>query len=295
MLIRSLSHFFGHSGPYNPNLYKSHNVPRKYPNEKEIDQQLKTIFSVPMTPTRNLRHVNPIRQSGPLPAYDGTYTMEDIRKIYYNSTVGKEFNYCSSDPEEIMRRVPGITRMEAEHITRLGLTPDEEIDYAYIAYHNGIDIFYLANQVYSTRQVLTNSKGEKTEVYWKAQAFEDIAMVPVGHAPILENVDYHWEIFLWGEPGIRPIVDFDLSVPNTWFEYEEEVWGEQVMMEDQPSLPDNLRRLSSKHPNASNELWKAQKSWDSIERMKQPDWVPENLEYNVYNHENYNPLIKKVE
>jgi hypothetical protein len=29
------------------------------------------------------------------------------------------------DPEEIMRRVPGITRKECEHIVKLGLTPNE--------------------------------------------------------------------------------------------------------------------------------------------------------------------------
>jgi len=29
------------------------------------------------------------------------------------------------DPEEIMRRVPGIKRKDAEHIIKLGLTPDE--------------------------------------------------------------------------------------------------------------------------------------------------------------------------
>jgi len=29
------------------------------------------------------------------------------------------------DPDEIMRRVPGITRKEAEHIIKLGLSPQE--------------------------------------------------------------------------------------------------------------------------------------------------------------------------
>jgi len=36
------------------------------------------------------------------------------------------------DPEEIMRRVPGITRKEADYITKLGLTPQEQVDYAYL-------------------------------------------------------------------------------------------------------------------------------------------------------------------
>ena len=248
---------FSYAGPYNPNLYSKQYVPRNYPKNEEIDSSIKEIFSIPSSPVRNLRHINPIRQSGPLPAYDGPYTMEDIKKIFYNSSIGRDYNYCSHDPEEIMRRVPGITREEAEHITQLGLTPDEEVDYAYLVYNNGIDIFYMANNAYVQRQVVTNSKGEKTEIFWNGQAIEDISLVPVGHSPSLESVDYHWEIFLWGEQGIKPIVDFDLSVPNTWFEYEEEHWNEQNMLEDQPTLPDDLRRLSSKHPNCSKELWRS--------------------------------------
>jgi len=42
-------------------------------------------------------------------------------------------------------------------------------------------------------------------VLWNAQAYEDLAMLNVGFAPVLENVDYHWEIFLWGDPPIKPI------------------------------------------------------------------------------------------
>ena len=48
------------------------------------------------------------------------------------------------------------------------------------------------------------------EVYWNTQAFEDLSMLNVGFAPIMENVDYHWEIFLWGDPPIHPLCDFDL-------------------------------------------------------------------------------------
>jgi hypothetical protein len=50
-----------------------------------------------------------------------------------------------------MRRVPGITRKEAEFITTLGLNPDEEIDYAYIAKNIGLDIFYEPNAIYLAR------------------------------------------------------------------------------------------------------------------------------------------------
>jgi hypothetical protein len=40
-------------------------------------------------------------------------------------------------------------------VTRLGLNPDEEVDFAYIAYNIGLDVFYMANQVYIARQVVT--------------------------------------------------------------------------------------------------------------------------------------------
>lgn len=50
-----------------------------------------------------------------------------------------------------MRRVPGITRKEAEYITTLNLTPDEEIDFAYIAHNIGLDIYYPTNTVYIAR------------------------------------------------------------------------------------------------------------------------------------------------
>jgi hypothetical protein len=29
-----------------------------------------------------MRHIHPVRQSGPIPAYDGPWTMEDIKKLY---------------------------------------------------------------------------------------------------------------------------------------------------------------------------------------------------------------------
>ena len=39
--------------------------------------------------------------------------------------------------------------------TRLGLNPDEEVDFAYIVYNLGLDVFYMSNQVYIARQVVT--------------------------------------------------------------------------------------------------------------------------------------------
>lgn len=56
-----------------------------------------------------MRHVNPIRQSGPLPSYYGTYTMEDMKKLFDQFTMGKDINYCQMDVDEVMRRVPGVS------------------------------------------------------------------------------------------------------------------------------------------------------------------------------------------
>lgn len=279
---------FGFAGPYNPYRYKDHLVPREYPTDLEIDKYLTHLHQVPQVPMRNMRHVNPVRESGPLPPHDGPHTMEDIKKIFLNSSVPRDFHPCSTHPEEIMRRVPGITRKEAEFITKLGLNPDEEVDYAYIAHNIGLDVFYLGNQIYTARQVITNSKGEKVEVYWNSQAFEDLSMLNVGMAPVLEHIDYHWEIFLWGEPAIHPLVEFDLSVPGTWFEYEEETWQYLNIQEDQCTIPEEQRVYPSpKHPNCSRTLWKSQDDLQEIENMKNPNWYPKGTKYNVYNQNDF--------
>lgn len=86
---------------------------------------MRSVHSIPNSPIRNVRHINPVRESGPLPVHDGPHTMEDIRKVMWNTSIGRDFCYVQAEAEEIMRRVPGITRKEAEHIQKLGLTPDE--------------------------------------------------------------------------------------------------------------------------------------------------------------------------
>ena len=71
--------------------------------------------------------------------------MEDIRKVMSNITIGEDKCYCQMDVDEVMRRVPGITRKEVEFIVKLGLTPEEQVDYAYLVYNIGLDVFYFAN------------------------------------------------------------------------------------------------------------------------------------------------------
>jgi hypothetical protein len=71
--------------------------------------------------------------------------MEDIKKLYGNMRAPWDLCAQSTDVEEIMRRVPGLTRREALRIQQLGFTPDEEIDFAYLVVNCGIDVFYEAN------------------------------------------------------------------------------------------------------------------------------------------------------
>lgn len=52
-------------------------------------------------------------------------------------------------------KVPGLTRKEGLKIQTIGLTPHAELDYAYIAVNNGIDVFFQANNAYLLRQVVT--------------------------------------------------------------------------------------------------------------------------------------------
>jgi hypothetical protein len=106
-------------------------------------------------PIYNIRPVHPIRQSGPIPPYHGDYTMEDVRKVNYELRAPIEGVTQSTDLEELMRRIPGLTRKEALKIQSLGFSPREELDYAYIVVNNGIDVFYESNHSYIVRQVLT--------------------------------------------------------------------------------------------------------------------------------------------
>lgn len=80
---------FARAGPYNPNRYKDYFVPRTLPKNEEIYEFVHSTHSVPNSPIRNVRHINPIRESGPLPAYEGSYTMEDIKDVFYNTSVGR--------------------------------------------------------------------------------------------------------------------------------------------------------------------------------------------------------------
>ncbi len=69
---------------------------------------MKNQDEIVLSPVRNMRHVNPVRQSGPLPAYTGSYTMEDIKKVFDQTSFPKDHHYWQMDVDEVMRRVPGV-------------------------------------------------------------------------------------------------------------------------------------------------------------------------------------------
>lgn len=74
------------------------------------------MHSAPPPPIYNMRHIHPVRQSGPIPPYDGPWTMEDVRKVAQNMRAPYD-HYCQhTDVDEMMRRVPGLTRKEALRI-----------------------------------------------------------------------------------------------------------------------------------------------------------------------------------
>ena len=98
-------------------------------------------------------------------------------------------------------------------------------------------------------------------------------MLNVGFAPILETVDYHWEIFLWADPPIKVTGDIDLGVPNTWFEYELEWSTEQVIATDQMNIQEDIRPFATKkNPFARSELWKSQEQLALEKEMLDPAW-----------------------
>ena len=56
-------------------------------------------------PVYNMRHLHPIRQSGPIPPYHGDWNMEDVRKVNAELYMPHEGIPESTDVEELMRRV----------------------------------------------------------------------------------------------------------------------------------------------------------------------------------------------
>jgi hypothetical protein len=174
-----------------------------------------------------------------------------------------------------MRRVPGVTREEAEYVRTLGLTPDDEVEVAFWYKNCGFDMYYPLNNTYLARQVVTNSKGEKVEVMWAFSAWEDGGELSVDTA--LQELPYysirHWEAFS-GDDWYKYQNSIDLGVPDTWFEYDRNSRFQLVMIEDQhDELPDQYRPFPSiRNPNARKQIWMEQGRLNKINKMSHPDW-----------------------
>ena len=209
--------------------------------------------------------------------------MEDIKKLYGELRAPWDHTAQSTDIDELMRRVPGLTRREALRIQQFGLTPHEEIDYAYLVVNNGIDVFYEGNQAYVCRQVVTNSKGEKVEVLWPSATYDEMTMMVYGNAPIWEMHENPWDP-IPGELPIRVHPDYDLGVPYTWFEYEMDSRIHYLMTEDQMYIPEDARPFPSvKNPNAHSYMWKSQENLIEEDEMRDPNWYPKDTYFNIYN------------
>ncbi|OMJ71374.1 hypothetical protein SteCoe_30436 [Stentor coeruleus] len=264
------------AAPYNPLKYLQSYVPTKMPSKQEVFDVVNSAHSGHGRVVQNLRHINPIRQSGPIPAFDGPVTMEDILNNSYQEYLKvNDICYPSVDAEEIMRRVPGVTREEAEYIRGLGLTPDDEIEIAYWYKNSGLDIYYPMNNTYIARQVITNSKGEKTECVWPFMGWEDCTELNVDTA--LQDRPYqtirHWEAYS-GDEWYKYVNNQDLGLPDTWFEYDKNTrFVLQIIQDQLEDLPDKLRPWPSiRNPNARRELWQSQEHMQYVHDMKQPDW-----------------------
>ncbi len=89
------------------------------------------------------------------------------------------------------------------------MTPEEEIDYAYLVLNLGIDVFYFPNQAYIMRHVFTNSKGQKVEILWPAAYYDEMTMMSFGTAPVWEISETTWDP-IPGELPIRVSPEYDL-------------------------------------------------------------------------------------
>ncbi|CAG9333569.1 unnamed protein product [Blepharisma stoltei] len=262
--------------PYNPMKYLQSYIPTKMPTKEEIEEGVKTAHENAGMLVHNVRHINPLRQSGPIPAFDGPFSMEDILQNSYQEYFKiNDICYPSTDAEEIMRRVPGVTREEAEYIRSLGFTPDDEVELAYWYKTIGFDIYYPLNNTYVARQVLTNSKGEKVEVMWPYMAWEDCNELSVDTA--LQDMPYytirHWEAYS-GDEWYKYVNNQDLGVPDTWFEYDKNTRYLLQMVQDQlEELPDSKRPWPSpKNPHCRSLFTNDQEKNAEMSEMAKPDW-----------------------
>jgi hypothetical protein len=112
-------------------------------------------------------------------------------------------------------------------------------------------------------------------------------MMPYGNAPIWEIHENPWDP-IPGELPIRIHADYDLGVPYSWFEYEQDARMQTVMTEDQIYPPEDVRPFpAEKNPHAYRDLWRPQGDLAAMDEMRDPDWYPRDTHYNIYNKKDY--------
>lgn len=213
--------------------------------------------------------------------------MEDVKRICGNMRSPYDHTYQSTDIEELMRRVPGLTRKEGLRVQQLGLNPEEEVDFAYLTVNLGIDVFYVPNQAYILRQVVSNSKGEKVEILWPAATYDEMTQMTFGDAELWEHHETAWDP-IPGELPIRIHPDYDLGVPYSWFEYEMDHRIQSLMTEDQFYIPEDVRKFpDDKHPHCSKDTWKPQEDLRKEDEMRDPNWYPKETNWNIYQKKDF--------
>lgn len=100
-------------------------------------------------------------------------------------------------------------------------------------------------------------------------------------------MDHVWDP-VPGEPPVCPMPDYELGVPNSFFEYEIDNRIHTLMVADQQFIPESERPIPvEKNPNCSSELWQPQIDIEQESIMEHHDWVP-NTRYDVYNSSRFN-------
>jgi len=108
-----------------------------------------------------------------------------------------------------------------------------------------------------------------------------------GIAPIWDVHEHPYDP-IPGELPIKIFNDYDLGVPNTWFEYEVDSRLHTLMVKDQMYIPEDARPFPSpKNPHCSKEFWRPQEDLKEEEEMRDPNWRPKGLYYNVYNEKDF--------
>lgn len=108
-----------------------------------------------------------------------------------------------------------------------------------------------------------------------------------GNAPIWEMHENPWDP-IPGELPIRMHPDYDLGVPYTFFEYEQDARIHHQMVEDQMGIPEDARFFPSpKNPYCSKDIWRPQQDLMEEDEMRDPNWYPKDTYYNIYNKKDF--------